>query len=794
MKSPLLNLLSVLLISTSLYAQTTNGIVSGKITDKNGLPLSYISVMAAGTTIGTVSDEKGYYLVKLPVGNHQLVAKSIGYVSVEKAVAVSPDSPVDINFEMQEDVNLMQEVVVSGVKAKSATATRTLLEVLDIPQSIVVVGQKGMMQQAAFDLTTITRNISGLNFSGNYSGAGSSQMFNARGFDLSDAQNYRWNGMMIWNLGNNYSDNIEQVEFLKGPASILFGDVAPGGVMNFVTKKPLADFMADINFKTGSWGLFRPSVDVTGSLTKDHTLRYRLNTSFERSDSFRKHVSSQKELIAPSIAWDITPKLSLNVEAVFKRSKATDDAGLVSPDGTVGGLKNLSPSLYLGEPSRKYLFSDQSYFATLTYELSKTWRLKATGFYGNTTNRPFGIWFGQPDENGDFERTEYGYFSRARNGSASVDAYGTFYTGAVKHNILVGAEYQSTNSRFTKTDVLAFLDYNNINNPVYGQAPTVEPAESPFLPYSSIINRKGVYVQDQIMFFNEKLHLLLGGRLGRTKQGNHYFQSELPGTEYEGYEDDIVARTVFTPRVGLVFKPRTWSSLYISYSKGYEINSPVLLAQNYKEYANPPATLSSQVEFGTKSNLFNDRLGITLTVFEINKRNPYGYVYLNPENPDYDQYNVYYEGHHRSQGIELDVSGKITNTLSLTAGAAYTKTKVVQDPGYPTGNLLPGAPKVTANFWLNYEPRGKLKGLGLGTGLFYKDKFFSSIANDPNLEIPSSYTIDVSAGYKYKKMGIQFNVMNITNQVNYLNPWQFNLFDVRPLRQFVVTLNYRIGK
>ena len=176
---------------------------------------------------------------------------------------------------------LLADVQISGVKVRTVTATRTLMQIQDIPQSIAVIGQRVIKQQAAFDLSTITRNISGLNFTGSYSGAGSSQFFNARGFDLNDSQNYRWNGVMIWNLANNYSDNIEQVEFLKGPTSILFGDVAPGGVMNFVTKKPLAEFMAKAEFKTGSWGLIRPAIDISGPLKADHTLRFRLNTSFE---------------------------------------------------------------------------------------------------------------------------------------------------------------------------------------------------------------------------------------------------------------------------------------------------------------------------------------------------------------------------------------------------------------------------------------------------------------------------------------------------------------------------------
>ncbi len=214
----------------------------------------------------------------------------------------------NINAFSQKDTARLQDVTITGIKVKTATATKTLLKVQDIPQAISVIGQKEMREQAAFDLTTIARNISGLNFTGSYSGTGSSQFFNARGFDLNDAQNYRWNGMMIWNWGNNYEDNIERVEFLKGPTSILYGDVTPGGVLNFVTKKPQHEFMANVNLKTGSWGLIRPSFDVTGPLNAKRTLRYRLNSTFQYSNSFRDQVSMRKEFISPSIAWDITPK------------------------------------------------------------------------------------------------------------------------------------------------------------------------------------------------------------------------------------------------------------------------------------------------------------------------------------------------------------------------------------------------------------------------------------------------------------------------------------------------------
>jgi iron complex outermembrane receptor protein len=784
---------TILFFATATPGQTPRGLVSGKVTDANRLPLAQVSIVVVGTDIATITDEKGIYLLRVPFGSQKISARLIGYDHAQFPVVVGNSKVSSISFTLKENPLVMKDVVVSGVKAKSATATRTLLEIQDIPQSIVVLGQKLIREQAAYDLTTIVRNMSGINFSGNYSGAGSAQFFNARGFDLNDAQNYRWNGMMIWNWGNNYADNIEQVEFLKGPNSILFGDVSPGGIMNFVTKKPLAEFALNANFKTGSWGLLRPSLDITGPLNKSRSLRFRVNTSYEKSNSFRDYVHSSRKFVAPSISWDITPRLSLNVETVFKSSTATDDAGLVSPNGNIDGLKTLDPSLYLGEPSLEYLFKDQSYFLTLNAELSKTWRLKATGFYGKTVNRPSGLWFDQPDKNGDFARRIYGFNQKAHNVTGSVSAYGTFYTGPVKHNTLFGLDFQSTRYRYTNGGELSLLDTNNIFAPKHGTIRLEQPAASPLRPYVSIIARTGVNFQDQFMFLDEKLQVLIGLRAAITKQGNHYFQNLLIGTPYEGYRDDLITKQNLTPKVGIVYKPRSWYSLYSSYSKGFEINSPDVFAQNYTEYATPPATISSQIELGSKFSVFSNRLGITVSAFTINKHHPYGYVYLNPEKPNYDEYNVYYQGHHRSRGIEFDADGKLFPTLSVTAGAAFMQTRVISDPGYPTGNRLANAPKATANIWLHYQPATRFKGFSVGSGLYYKSGFFSSLQNDPNLEIPAGYTWDIALGYQHKSIGLQLNAMNVTNQVSYLNPWQFNLFDVKPLRQLVLSLNYKFA-
>ena len=787
-------LIFLLFSALSMTAQSGKFLISGRVVDQNDLALPFASVFLEETEYGTLSDENGHFLLKAKQGKYRLVCKLLGYTMYSAEIMLDSENLESIEIRLTENSSELTQVVISGVKVKSAAATRTLTEIQDIPQAVVVLGQKTIRQQAAFDLTTITRNMSGINFTGNYSGAGSYQFFNARGFDMVNSQNFRWNGMMIWNLGNNYADNIEQVEFLKGPTSILFGDVAPGGVLNFTTKKPLSDFYLRTEMRLGEWGLFRPAIDISGSITKKKNLRYRLNSSYEKSKSFREYVQSERIMIAPVITWDITSRLSITAEAVLRRSVASDDSGLISPDGTVQGLSALSPSLYLSEPAMQYKFNDQGYFLNTTYQLNANWRFRTQGYYGYTENRPFGIWPDAPDSNGTILRNQYGYKQWLKNSSLVADVLGVFYTGSVKHNVLFGAEYQVTNFRYTNEGYLTLFDTNSINNPVYSLTPVVEPDESTYLPFISKIRRYGVFFQDQLMLFNEKLHVMLGCRFGNTQQGNDYLESELSGTGYEGYSDDFVDRNVFTPRIGLVYKPIKKVSIYASYAQGYEINSPDVFALNYADFSTPPATMSSQFELGTKTGLFDNKLGFTLCMFQIDKLNPYGFVYVDPENPNYDEYNVYYEGHHRSRGAEIDVDGKIIPSLALTLGAAYTSTSVIEDPGYPSGNRLPNAPLFAGNVWLNFEPEKKLKGCSLGLGYFYKDKFFSGINNDPMLEIPASYTMDAALGYSTNSWGIQVNVSNITNQVNYSNPWIFNLFEVRPLRRTVITLNYTFDK
>ena len=240
----------ILLFCESIYSQNQVGTIKGVVADENNFPIAFALVNLQGTEFATTTDELGTFLLKADAGEYILHAQFIGYTNYDTTITIVANQTISINLKLISNVELLNSVEVNGMKTKSATATRTLMELQDVPQSIQVVGQRLINQQGAFDMASIAKNLTGLNFTGNYSGAGSYQFFNARGFDLVNSQNYRWNGVMVWNLGNNYGDNIEQIEFLKGPTSILYGDVSPGGILNFVTKKPLSQFYFNAEIKT----------------------------------------------------------------------------------------------------------------------------------------------------------------------------------------------------------------------------------------------------------------------------------------------------------------------------------------------------------------------------------------------------------------------------------------------------------------------------------------------------------------------------------------------------------------
>lgn len=788
LKLRFLSLLLLNLLSSTLLFAGEPGKISGTVRTAEGQPAAFVTVSLKNSDNRTATNEDGVYnLFNVPLGTQTLVFSATGFTELEKEVNVGGEQVITVDIQLGQSARELSQVVVTGQKRRSSTVTKTNIPLLDIPMSIQVIDQQIIRQQAAFDMKDIVRNVSGINQTGSYNGG--YQYFNSRGFDMNNWTNFRRNGTLLWNMGNHYADFYESVEFLKGPSAILYGDVAPGGIINFVTKKPLPYHYGRADLRIGQYGLVRPAIDLSGPLNKKGNLLYRLNTSYERSNSFRDVVNNETVMAAPALTWNISPKASWTVEYNYKNDKRVGDPGLVSPDGTFDGLRRISHKTFLGEKDATYTYRNSALFSQFKFYLSKQWYVQQTSSLMRTTRTPLNIYVNNDaDAQGNVSRYQYFFRQRFDTRTAMLDLVGELATGPVRHKLLVGADVVDDNIRmggFLQNDLAGTI---NLFNPVRGNT-GLKPLPMQWDSTASFTGRVGVYVQDQISFWKDRVHVLVGARYNRYVSGTRYDDAADKPADYT----EVVERPV-VPRFGLVFKPANNVSVYSSFAESYEVNG--------FDWINPAKqvapTFGRQWEAGVKADLLQKRLGVTLSAFSIDKENAYNWG-VSATQPTFDYISwtaddggwyTYQAKLHRSRGLELDINGKITDNFNILATGSYIKAEVVNDIVYPKGSWLSNQPREMFSVWANYKFTRLLKNLTLGYGIFYKGKFYADYTNDPGGKVPANYTMDAAMGYSWKQWSAQLNVSNFTNRLSYLGA--FGAWEPQWTRRAVLTLSYKL--
>lgn len=674
----------------------------------------------------------------------------------------------DYSYQTSDSTRLLKELMVYGQKRQIASINKTLTPIIDLPISVQLIDKKLIEQQQITDIRDAIKNVSGITVTGTY-GDGYA-MFNGRGFGMNFNSNFRWNGILMQTIGRLYGDNIERIEVLKGPASIQYGDVAPGAVMNFVSKKPLDYDYRRFELKVGEYGFLRPTLDLSGALTSKKQLLYRLNASYESGNHFIDKINSKSYLFAPSITWKITTALEWNVEMTAKNDNRTFAPGLVSPDGTFEGLKKIPRGLFLGEPDNRHRSDELSGYSTLSYKINNNLSIRNVSYYSKAREQEEAVFFPdrKADENGNLNRTTEFFQTFTKIAGTTLDLVGKFSTFGVHHDFVIGADYTQRYYTMFYNDPVELKPFN-MYRPVYGEnvLPKIIGYDGDPDKPRQYITRYGLYAQDQLKMWDERIHLMLGLRFNKTVQGTKYTAANpVPAN----YKDDV--KQPVSPRIALLIKPLKDLSVYASYTQSYEQNGWYELTNIMLQ-----STDAKQIEFGAKSNIFSGKLGIGLSVFQIDKKNIVGYVFGLDAAPEWPHlaYNEYYKwamyqgGHHRSRGVELDINGKITPQLSINVATSYINATVINDPAFKTGNQLEGNAKQTFNIWANYAlDKGTLKGLELGYGFFYKGKFYASTENLPDEVVKSYWSMDASIGYTYCNFFTRFNVSNFTNNIGYL--------------------------
>ncbi|MEM8639242.1 MAG: TonB-dependent siderophore receptor [Cyanobacteria bacterium P01_G01_bin.54] len=630
-----------------------------------------------------------------------------------------------------------------------STGTRTDTPLRDIPQSIQVVPQALLDDQGVIELSDALRNVSGANVSTNDARG---KRFTLRGFN--DASILR-DGVRISN-GRNINtgvlelSNIEQIEVLKGPASILFGQIEPGGAINLVSERPLSEPTYELGFKVGNRGLVEPSFDFTGPLSADGRVLYRINGTYRNQEYYHRDFNQPTEryFIAPMITWEISDNTDLLLELELRDTERPNDFGLVA----VGdGVAPIPFNRALEDPDLLSSVETNRMGYQFEHRFNEDWKIRNSYYYYTFENTYFSNVAGRLglsvfDETTGTLRSILSLVTQASTFSElQTNVVGNFKTGDIEHTLLAGVDFFRSQ---TDTEVFVNLPLFNLNtldiyNPDYESLESVDfsdPANVSRTFANGRADSWGFYIQDQIKLL-DNLIVLAGLRYDIVDQESFQFT---PFGEAQSRSDSDAV----TPRFGLVYQPTEEISLYGSYSRSFSPNTATTVNGDILE-----PERGEQIEVGVRAELLDGDLVANLAFFEIDKTNV---AVSDPDNANF----FIASGGQRSRGVELDIIGEIMPGWTVSANYANIDATVTASDDGTTGNRLFNVPEHNLNFWTNYEIQsGSLEGLSLGLGFNFVDERFGNLDND--FTVDSYFLTNAAIAYQRDNWKAALNFRNL---------------------------------
>jgi iron complex outermembrane receptor protein len=636
------------------------------------------------------------------------------------------------------------QVVVTGEQETgyyvpdASTATRTDTPLRDIPASIQVVPRQVIEDQRAFRLDEALRNVSGVQPANSF--GGTQDAFRIRGFDTDFTSAIIRDGIRDVSVGGVLQEtaNLQQIEVLRGPASVLYGQLQPGGVINLVTEQPLAEPYYSAEFSIGSYELYRPSIDLSGPLNPERTVRYRLNAAYESSESFRDFTEIDRIFVAPVLTWDISDNTTLTFEAEYLKDSRPLDRGLVAIGTEVADIPF---SRRLGErfDDREIAVSRVGYRFEHQFNdnlsIRNAFRIASLDTLDRFTTSPIAL----DETTGILQRRFDEYDADLYETYAlQTDLIGRFMTGPIEHTLLFGFDL----TRQTRYLALALEAGSPIDifDPSYlSSQPTIttDTADVVIDRFTQTDNL-GIYLQDQITLI-DNLKLLIGGRFDFV---DNEIRDYLNATTTS--QDD----SAFSPRIGIVYQPIEPISLYASFSRSFN----QVIGTTFDGSLFEPER-GTQYEVGIKGEFLDGRLSSTLAFYDLTRTN------IPTDDLDNPGFSIQ-TGKQRSQGIELDMAGEILPGWNIIATYAYTDARITEDNNLPEGNRLSNVPEHAASLWTTYEIQsGNLQGLGFGLGFFYAGERQGDLEN--TFDLPSYFRTDAALYYRRNNFQAALNIKNL---------------------------------
>ena len=387
------------------------------------------------------------------------------------------------------------------------------------------------------------------------------------------------------------------------------GQISPGGVINIVTKQPLKSPFYELSASYGSFNTIEGGADLSGPLNSSKTLAYRLNVSYLHSDTRvdADNVDVDRISVAPVLSWDISNQTKLTFEGLYLNSKTPQRIGLPAV-GTVLDNPNgeVPRDQFVGEPD----FDGNDRQITqigydLDHQFSENWKLHHTFRYTNFKSEQREAFINAlQDDLRTLERSGDFFVDNINNFQATAYITGKFETGAVTHKLLAGVDYVFEEDNFN----FEFFEAENIDlfDPVFtGIGDPIPGSQGENISTNRGI---GLYLQDQLSVWDDRLVLVLGGRVDFVRSSTDTFNDGIP---LESQSD-----TAFSPRVGLLFKPTENVSLYGSFSRSFQ---QVTGRSETNELFSP--SRGTQYEVGVKADWLNKKLSTTLSLFDLTLSN-----------------------------------------------------------------------------------------------------------------------------------------------------------------------------
>lgn len=806
MKYPLQILAFILFTHFSFAQQAT---ITGTVTDSNQMPIIGANVSLKNTSKGAQTNEKGSFdISNLESGDYVLTLSYLGFKTKDIALSISNNQNLDLgNITLYEGNEILTEVVINGERRnmfsrkKTAYVSKLPLKDIENTQVYSTITNEILKSQTVTNFDDALKNATGVEQLWTSTGRGGdgAGYYSLRGFSV---QPQLVNGLPGLTNGTINPANIERIEVLKGPSATLFGNAVSsyGGLINVVTKKPYVGTGGELSFTSGSYGLNQIVGDFNTALSKKENIYFRLNTAYTTEQSFQDAGFRKSFFIAPSLSYKVTNRLSFSFYGEITQAEQTNPTFLFlnrSAPSAASNLDELGYNNKLSFTSNDLTLENptQNYRVEMDYKLSDTWQSQTLLSTSNTSTKGY---YSYLFDYGILEGNTFTRFVNKQNANTQTtdiqqNFIGDFKIASLRNRVVIGLDYFNETQTNNST---GYAFYGNVtpDGGTNGDNPFTPVVETDSYPLSTagvdaalasqgVSNVKSknhiysLYVSD-VVDITENLSAMVGLRLD-------HFDNEGDLTN----PDDDYNQTTLSPKFGIVYQPiKDQLAVFANYQNGFTNVAPQLVG-------NPddgPQTLktfdpeqANQLEFGVKTNLFSNRLNVTMSYYDIKVKDR---VITDPSSP----FNKIQGGEVVSKGFEIELNANPVNGLNIRAGFSNNDSETTKSDNTEILNKRPleAGPETLYNFWANYEfQEGALDGFGLGFGFNGASERYAINYESTGDFILPSYTIaNASVFYQANKYRIGLKLNNAFNK-EYYKGW--TTINPQTPRTFLANFSYQ---